>query len=204
MTPESFKNHVAKYEKHSEHLETLEFKVPGTQNLAMFFVRQHGTLMVFGDLSEATYQWHPGKMETLRWMSGLDEDYFMSKCMASPYGRDPKTYDSIDAERDLREYFYEFRDSNYDKNDEEHARRDKEFERFEEALGWYALEDEFEWVAWLRENAEEVFGADWWDSGFFAGVGKRLDNHIEAHRIGLQAAFVQLKEKEKEEDSDGQ
>ena len=45
-----WENHVATYERHGEHLETLQWKAPGSNIYAVWYVRQHGTLMIFGDL----------------------------------------------------------------------------------------------------------------------------------------------------------
>lgn len=199
MSYDPFEKHVAKYEKYNGYLETLEWKVPGDSNHAIWYVRQYGTLMVWGDCYDAIYQWYPGKMETLRWMSTLDESYFLGKCQASPHGRDPFVFDYQQMEEDMKEYFAESCVHKQPVCKEGECEvcdlRRKEAKLFKENYGWNNMEDEYTWVCWLRDNGDEVFGGDWWET---VPSGKKLGPCIGLHLKGLKAAFAQLDQKEKE------
>jgi hypothetical protein len=194
-----FENHVAKYEKHSEHLETLEWKKPDSNIYAIWYVRQYGTLMVFGDCYEATYQWNYQKNLDLNWIAGLNSGYFISKCRASPHGRDPRVWNIQKAEEQLREYFDEFKDvETYPPHEfkDEAKERAEEAKKFDDASGWRYLGDsEFEWNYWLRENAYDVFGEEWYE-GILGNLGKVLGPCIPLHLEGLKAAMQQVREKE--------
>jgi hypothetical protein len=205
-----FKDHVATWEKHGDHLETLRWRNPNDSHYAIWYVRQHGMLMVFGDCYEATYMWSWDGRVNLQWISTLNLGYFLSKCRASPHGRDPSYFDYNTLRRNLKEYFDEFKnDEDYnpgpgdpcedpppDEDDvlplfcEEHRQRAKEEKLFEEHMGWHSMEDEFTWVEWLRVHGDDVFGYDWWES---VPNGKMLDPCIKLHLEGLKAAFESLK-----------
>lgn len=186
-----FENHVAKYEKHNDHLETLEWKKPGDSNLAIWYVRQYGTLTVWGDCYDAIYQWYPGN--DLRWISTLNESYFLGKCQASPHGRRPFEYDYQQMEDNMKSYFADgcMRGEPMcpEGECEDCDLRRKEAKLFEENYGWNNMEDEFTWVCWLRENGDEVFGQDWWES---IPNGEKLGPCFHLHLKGLKAAFAQL------------
>ncbi len=188
-----FEKHVATYVKHSKYLETLEWKKPGTSIYAIWYVRQYGTLMVFGDMGEATYQWHPEDSVCLQWMGKCAPGYFFGKCCASPYGRTPEVWDSQHAIDDSRNYFAEG-EANEAWCDESRAERKKEEAAFEEAGGWQAFEDKHTWDEWLRNNGYDVFGDGWWES-FPVTAGMRRASCVEAHLTGLEAAVAQLEQK---------
>jgi hypothetical protein len=189
-----FKNHVAKYEKHNEHLETLQWKEPGSSTYAIWYVRQYGTLMVWGDCYEATYQWNYQDGFDLKWIARCDEHYFISKCRASPHGREPYDWDSDEARRTLQKHFDEFKDSKYDEDyEEERESRAGELEEFERFDGWRALDSKFEWEMWCWNHAYDVFGGCWYE-GVCANPGKVLGPCIPLHLTGLKRAMAQLKE----------
>lgn len=189
-----FKDHVAKWEKHGPHLETLEWKKPGSSIYAIWYVRQYGVLMVFGDCYEATYMWSWDGRITLQWIAGLNEGYFLSKCRASPHGRSPYVYDDEQMHQDMKDYFADGCTRNEPRCPEGECEccdgRRKEEKLFEEHNGWGHMEDEFTWVSWLRENGDDVFGYDWWES---VPSGKKLGACIKLHLEGLKAAFESLK-----------
>lgn len=177
---EPWKDHVATYVKHSDSLETLQWKNPESSHFAIWYVRQHGALMVWGDLGAAVYRWYPDV--NMRSIANTNLDYFVSKCEASEDGRKPYRWDSQEAEKDMREYFAEI-------HDEE---RNEEASRFEQEMGWGSLgEDEHVWVAWLRDNAEDVFGQDWWEHPV-VHAGQRLNGRTKLHHEGLKQAMKQL------------
>lgn len=186
-----FKDHVAKYEKHGDHLETLEWKNPSTTTMAIWYVRQYGTLMVFGDCYDAIYQWYPNT--SLKAISTYGEHYFLSKCEASPHGREPKVFDREEIEKQMKAYFADgctYKKPMCKKGECECCdERRKEEVLFTEHSGWYALSDEFEWVTWLRECGDDVFGPDWWES---VPSGMILGPCIHLHLKGIKAAFAYL------------
>lgn len=192
-----FRDHVAEYKRYDETLETLQWKKPGSSTYAIWYVRQWSTLMVWGDCYEATYQWNWQKGFDLEWISGCDEHYFLSKCRASPDGRDPRVFDCHQIEEDMRQYFAEGCGCNKPMCPEGECeccdQRRKEAQLFEEHGGWRHMEDEFTWVAWLRDYGYEVFGDCWYES---VPNGKRLGPCIHLHLEGLKRAMAQLKEKE--------
>jgi hypothetical protein len=191
MDDDVFKNHVAKYEKHSNTLETLEWKNPETTDMAIWYVRQHGTLMVWGDCYDAIYQWYPNT--SLKAISRYGESYFISKCQASPHGRDPSVFDRETLEKNMKEHFADSCTYKQPMCPEGECEccdtRRKEEKLFEEYGGWQAMSDEFEWVTWLRENGDEVFGCDWWES---IPSDKALGPCIHLHLKGIKAAMAQL------------
>lgn len=188
-----FAEHVAKLEKHGDHLETLEWKKPGSNTYAIWYVRQYGTLMVYGDCYEAVYQWHWDKDVSLRGMSNNNEDYFISKCRASAHGRDPTVFDTDTLRGRMKEYFAD--SCTHDKPMCETGfceccdlRRAEELS-FDEYNGWSNMEDEYVWVTWLREHGHDVFGSDWWES---IPSGDTLGSCISLHLKGLKRAFEYL------------
>lgn len=185
----SFKDHVATYRKIDDNLETLEFRNPGTSIHAVWFVRQYGVLMVFGDIFEATYMWSWDRRIDLNWMADTNFGYFVSKCRASPHGREPKLFDSNHLRKELEELF--------DKEKTWCSYEDEELneieKRFEEDHGWRNIESYIEWNAWLYENADEVFGADWHE---FVPDGRRYDDCMIGHHVALKMAMEQIKKGE--------
>ncbi len=150
--------------------------------------------MVWGDCYEATYQWNHQKGFDLAWISRCDQTYFITKCRASPEGRDPTVFDCNTLHKNMKDYFA---DSCMSKKPmcpkgecECCDTRRKEEKLFDENGGWRNMEDEFTWVYWLRDNGDEVFGCDWWES---VPGGKKLSPCIELHLEGLKAAFESLK-----------
>lgn len=185
-----FENHVAKLEKYGEHLETLEWKNPESSTYAIWYVRQYSTLMVWGDCYEATYQWSYQKGIDLRWMAGCNLGYFVGKCRASQHGMDPRVFDYKTLRDNMKEYFAEGCTSNEPMCPEGECEscdlRRKEEKLFEENYGWNNMEDEYTWVVWLRDNGDEVFGADWWES---VPSGMTLGPCVKLHLEGLKRAY---------------
>jgi len=191
-----FKDHVAKHEKHGEHLETLEFKKPGSSNYAIWFVRHYGNLMVWGDCYEATYQWSYDDEICLEWMAKLNPDYFIGKCRASPHGRKPYYWDNQTAKKELHKYFDEYKDTEeYDPEEHEDdiKNRAEEERKFKETGGWEYLDEGKEgYTRWAYDHAYEIFGSDWYEH-VSGDPGKMLDHCIKLHLPALKAAVKQLK-----------
>jgi hypothetical protein len=187
-----WKDHRATYKKYDDNLETLEWKEPGTNHFAIWYVRQHGTLMVFGDLGEAVYQWYPDV--TLQGIANTNFDYFVGKCRASEFGTPPKVWSADQAETDAREYFAEFFGEKW-QDTVERSDRASEDDKFRDADGLVALrEDRLLWDVWLRENATDVFGPQFYEVGI-QDWGMRYHQRIHLHHEGLNKAFQQLAEK---------
>jgi hypothetical protein len=136
--------------------------------------------MVWGDVGAATYRWHHDvDMQTI---SENSLNQFVSKCVASSVGKSPYYWDGQQAEKDMQAYFAE-----------EYDERDAEAVKFKQALGWEALgEDRSAWTIWLRENARDTFGQDWYVHQVI-DAGKMLDAYVKLHHEGLELAWGQLK-----------
>lgn len=190
-----FREHIARYERFGEHLETLQWKKPGSSTYAIWFVRQHGALMVFGDCYEAVYMWNWQPGFDMRWISGCNLDYFVGKCRASYHGADAQVWDRHLAEKNMREYFEEFNDPKYnDGYEEEREQREKEEKAYHSYDGSYMLSTKFEWDTWLSNHGYEVFGPDFYETNVVA-PGSTLDTSVKLHHEGLKAALKQLEEK---------
>ena len=199
MTDHSFyKDYIATYKRIDDHLETLQWKAPGTSNRAMWFVRQYGTLMVFGDMGEAVYQWYPDiTIESIGLNMSLER--YVCKCKASEYGRRPYAWDAQQCDDDVNAYFDEFakdRDHEYDPDDNyDLVDRAEEEMKFSLSWGWGATEEEIPWLWWVWENGADVFGQDYWDGHFPCKAGEKLSWEVQRHYEGLREAVKQLKEK---------
>ena len=193
-----WKDHVATYKRYNDSLETLLWKRPGYSHFAVWYIRQHGALLVWGDLGAAVYRWYPDV--NMRSIANTNLDYFVSKCEASEDGRKPYHWDSHEAEKDMQEYFAEFHAQKW-QDSLERKERNEEASKFEETLGWGSLgEDEHVWEEWVRANAEDIFGQDWWEHPV-VHVGQKLNVRTELHHAGLKLAFEQLGAKGKENDT---
>ena len=195
-------------------IELLRWRKPGTGIYAITYLVIGNTLYVSGDCYEATYVW--SSAVSLEWISGMHQQYFASKCMAAPQGRDFKIWDRHEAEQAVRDHFADRQnDLDYDWNEcvecggtggRDNANcppcegggeikvfePDPERAQFDELGGWRALQaDEHEWIEWLRDHGYDVFGSDHWE--WTAGVGKVYDPSCIAHLVGLKMAIAQLK-----------
>lgn len=197
-----FKEHVATYERFGDHLETLQWKKPGSSMYAIWFVRQHGALMVFGDCYEAVYMWNWQPGFDMRWIAGCNLDYFVGKCRASYHGAAARVWDSHLAQKNMNAYFREFEDekynAGYEEEREQREQREKEEEYYHVYGGRHALGTKFEWDMWLNEHGYTAFGDDFYESVVVA-PGNTLDPSVKLHLEGLKAAMKQLEEKEKHE-----
>lgn len=93
-------------------------------------------------------------------MKEYELDYFMKKCVASPYGVPWIGWSITDAIQTTQEYFEELK--KYYAGSDHYKRLVK---LFNDLGGWDALEeDQGHWCNWLAENAKDVAaicGADW-------------------------------------------
>jgi len=181
---EIFKNHEVEYEKLEGKLVTIEWlkwKNPNSGFHSIAYVRAGGTLLVYGDMFEAVYQWN--EAVTLKWISQCDIGYFHSKCRASPVGKEFKRWD-YDALK--TRVVDNFKDQVKDENGTD-SDADERFEKFDEAGGTDYLHNEFEWYEWLSTNGDEFFGdAENWPNGWIR------DDLCDLHLEGLKRAIAQL------------
>lgn len=178
-------------------IELLKWRRPGTSVYGVDYLVVGNKLFVSGDVYEATYAW--SSHVSLAWIAGLHQDYFASKCMASPHGREFRTWDRRTAEQAVRDHFEE-RAQLADVEQKacpacggivDVPLPDPRRVEFDELGGWRALEsDDHEWVEWLRSHGYSVFGDDHWE--WTAGVGRVLDPACVAHLVGLKMAMASL------------
>ena len=174
-------------------LETLTWKKRGTNINRIDYTRRSNVLMVTGDLGDAIYSW--SEAQTLRWISGLDLEYFAGKCQASEVGRKYKEWNRELAEEWLKDYFMEAID------EEDGKRLAEEKRKAEDSYVWGSLSSEAEWIAWMMANGHDVFGDD---LGGFENIGNEIATRCQAHLVGLRMAFelidgVSVKQEDKEE-----
>jgi len=157
-------------------IETLVWGKPDTIHMKVWYVLQHSTLMVYGDLGEATYRWY-GLDIDFEWISGCDLSYFHGKCMASEKGSSIHNYEWSEqlAKADIFENYKNDRDcKGYKKYlDSNFSNMIHSKEEFHAAL--------------ITEDAYDVFGDDWYE--WVPGVGQITPLRCQAHLIGLKMAF---------------
>lgn len=171
--------------------EGLRWAKPDTVIFSVVYVRLGGTLMVSGDIGSAVYRWHP-KGCTLRWIAGCNLGYFESKCEASESGRDYRDWDSelcrLRAEGHLRD---DWEDDERSRGDDGRFRADKPLATLRERWEWPACTDSRqEWVAFLGDVGDEIFGCDHWE--FTPGLGDVISQRCHGHLYGLKMACEQM------------
>ena len=175
-----FKDHVATVSREGD-TDVLTWARPGTGIYRVNYRILGGknVLVVTGDVDVAAYCW--SQPVTFQWLAHLDLDYFSDKCLASPVGREFRTWDPDFGMQQLRKMSADGRFS---------------WERFVEL--WQAngygepdsLCDTWGWYQFLFDHGQELFGDDWVDVG---DVGKVVSITCQAHLIGIQMAVGQLK-----------
>lgn len=88
---ERFKDHVLIQSTGDSHLgkiTTLDWGLPNRSSIdrIVYVIMPTGTLLVYGDLGSAVYQWHYSNRLSLEWLGGLDMSYFREKCQAFERG----------------------------------------------------------------------------------------------------------------------
>ncbi len=193
---ERFKDHRAERTLFAGGVERIYWRKPGTGIDAIMFLVHGPHLIVTGDLGDAIYTREHG----WNFWASCDLDYFASKCVASDTGRLAREWNSDRAELYIAEVLGTTVDGLRDSSSaaQGHADEDDEDERtwkqssldaFRERDGASALDDEYSWVAWLRENGVDVFGGDYYEYG---AVGKDVSYRCLMHLEGVKAAARQL------------
>jgi hypothetical protein len=196
---ESFKDHVAKYtvfkNEHGKEIEQIQFGKPGTGNYFIKYWFKDGILCVSGDLGDAVYNWHHSIGKLINFDVCLS--YMMGKCVASEVGRRFVQWSDEDALDDLKEHIDQYH------NDE--PERYKTWEEFKKSfideydIDGYpefeaSLENQHDWVEWIRDNEDKVvkwFGQDYWE--FLYDIGNVTHIRAYLHWKGLCLALEQLK-----------
>lgn len=157
--------------------EHLVWTKPGTRINSIEYLCNGPQLVVTGDLGDAIYE---TGADSLAWWSRCDAWYFASKCVASELGRGYREWDPDAACLQLRDRF--------DFEDPEDA---EAWSRLVLLDGEDALYSEQAWSDWLRDNAEEVWGANWHDVEPWK-IGSVIALRCEAHLAGLKLAVAQV------------
>lgn len=181
MNPdEYFKDHVATLtvlkDEQGNEIERLLWKRPGTSVCMIVYLRSNATLLVYGDLGDAIYQW--SEKQTLEWISGLNFGYFAGKCQASEEGRGYKTWDGQVLEERIKEFFKDYQ--------EEYPRG---YAKFQESYGRHSTSSRDEWIMFLSTEGAEHFGPEY----SYWPMGETIDGRCNLHLEGLKLAFKQLK-----------
>jgi len=199
---EWFPNHIAELRTYKAvtgpDILYLGWKKPETNVYGVEYLIKGTRLIVSGDIGDATYWWS-GRI-SFESIAGMHVGYFASKCEASEYGRQFKSWQrkvlekNVDvALRQRAEYSMEL--------DHDDAALEAKFQElkalFEKHGGIDAISEDrdFFWHSWLAEHASKVFGDDWWE---FAPDGLEIDVRCMGHLVGVKAAMEQLQEKSSE------
>lgn len=178
-----FDSHVATVKLDQEGIYILRWQKPGTWINAVEYVIRLNSLLVWGDLGEAIYQWSSNI--NLAFLAGLDIDYFRGKCQASEEGRGFEYWFCEEAVRYLETYC-----DDYDVDDKTR----KVFEDNKREL-IEACQSKDSWREWLRDSHNEevrevLFGQDWWD--FLPNIGIDAHPRCVMHLHGLKMAYRQI------------
>jgi len=157
----------------SNGIETLKWRKPGSSNFSMVFISYGAYLVVLGDAGEAVYQW--SQMVTLEWVAGCHIGYILSKCQASPEGRQFEGWDEDHARARLADFF-----------EDDPARLLRILDAAEDHLS-----SQGDWTQWLHDTGyqDALVGEDWVEH---CDIGMAPTVQARAHVIGLQMAVEQL------------
>jgi hypothetical protein len=185
-----FKDHVAAHIKFSGlpqaapgitlmRREELVWSKPGSGINRVDYIQRAGRLFVCGDLGEAVYGWRQAA-SPLKWIAGLDYDYFAGKCEASETGRGFKDWDCDTATRALGALHD---GGQFDQ---------QELAKISECLQDYPcdgtpIDSRDEWYSFLRQHADECLGDAWCE--WAPQIGEVIHPRCMAHLYGLKMAF---------------
>ncbi len=162
-------------------IQVINWQAPGTWIYGCRFIIHSSWLTVLGDMGEAVYQW--SEPITPQFLKGLDFDYFMGKCQASPHGKQFMTFDSRVAFQNLSDFRAEQEtEPAFDPNQQ------SEFLAVLDGLEMSSSKDEY-FIA-----ATEVYD-DTGDSEMASQImefGLVPDCQAIGHFIGLKMALTQL------------
>lgn len=139
----------------------------------------HGRyLIVVGDIGDAVFAWS----QNVDWdfLASCSLDYFLSKCQASPSGRDFYQWSGDHMRAILADHL----------TDDEDGGTAKLTAAIEDGAH-YHIDDEQEWYAWVKDNTEHL-GSDY---GEWIMNGRIASVHAVGIFEGLKLAVAQLKER---------
>jgi len=139
---EWFPNHRATVTNDGVTQRLLWQKLGTRINLVSYYAHLNA-LFVIGDLGEAIYQW--GEVITLKWVAGLNLDYFAGKCVASGTGLGYVEWDSALACKTVQEATATDDDVG-------------DWSQFCAAGGSEACWNQVGWCDWLTDHGEDWFG----------------------------------------------
>ena len=187
---EWFKDHRAVFSDCGM-FKTLEWGNPGTSNYWLRAIISKRTLIIYGDIGDAIYQW--SQELDWQWLSGLGLGYFSGKCQASEEGRQYVDWDDEAAQSWLETCFKdeeEQRAADMEEWDEDKRKAYAEKhptmrQRFEDASGAGNLFSQMEWNMFLHDNGHEIFGDD---LSSVAECGQVIAQRCQAHLIAIKMA----------------
>ena len=160
----------------------VEFKDPETTDGAMVFIYCKGYLTIQGDYGNGSFTWYNPR-NTLEWVANTGFDYFMEKirsgeCSGNGLGL-MQDYDQDLCIESVKKYLKEYE---CEVNEDEQCPH----------TGWIAHTDSyFEWIAYLNDKGNEVFGDDWYECAPYFGVKTAKRAYL--WKYGLQCAIKSLK-----------
>ena len=166
---EWFPNHRATVTNDGVTQRLLWQKLGTRINLVSYYAHLNA-LFVIGDLGEAIYQW--GEVITLKWVAGLNLDYFAGKCVASGTGLGYVEWDGDLARKTVQEAIATDDDVG-------------DWSQFCAHGGSEACWNQMGWCDWLTDHGEDWFG-NWVE---WTTVGERPSLRCHAHLVGLKMAF---------------
>lgn len=157
----------------SQMIHTLHWKRPNSGIFSISYTLIGGTLMVRGDLGEATYYWNQG----IDWefLANVSFDYFSSKSMWIEGYKTPSTWMGERVEAYIKDHIEEYPE-------------DKKL--FEDSFAEKG--DKHEWTEFIRDN-ERLVEMEAWD------WGEAINFRAFAHWYGIKCAVKQLSEVPKDQ-----
>ncbi len=169
-----FKDHVATIQTLAENIYRIKWAKPGSNTYAIRYILDHGTLLIWGDLGEAIYQWNANDL-TFEQLAGFDLHYFESKLRASEDGREFYTFDVSPVIEELRTLRDEDSAVREDIDDDDISRIESEQEVLAVMMKIGSVEN---------ETLSSILDA-----------GKSMHPRLVAHWIGIKMAVEQLQAK---------
>lgn len=183
---EWFKDHKANLVSPSVEITVINWANPKSWNYGCRFIIHRRWLCVIGDIGEATFEW--SQDITIEFLASLDFGYFLSKCRASPHGKDFEQWDGDVAWKQASDYIKELKETPEDDKSSDH---DKLIEALDslQTDGSSARED-------YENAAREIYDAtgDAELASMVSGWGNVPSCHAIGMFVGLQMAIAQLKE----------
>lgn len=185
-----FPDHKAELITTHDDIQVLDWVKPGTSSYRIkYMINYMGRLIVTGDCYDAIYNW--GNKIDLKFLSGLDIEYFASKCTSSRHGRTGHTWCSdVARNRWDEEVFNAFKNMSHNKQ----IKIESEYKDIIECSYDY-MSSAIEWFGFIVTNDEmltHLFGDDYWS--VIDNIGRSISTDVQGHLIGIKMAYKQLKE----------